>query len=43
MSQTKLFAASAAALIVACIAGWATADTSAHAATPPFGLTPSPP
>ena len=34
MSQTKLFAASAAALIVACIAGWATSDTSARAATP---------
>jgi hypothetical protein len=33
MSQTKLFAASAVALIVACIAGWATSDTSA-AVTP---------
>jgi hypothetical protein len=34
MSQTKLFAACAAALVVACIAGWATSDTSAHAAIP---------
>ena len=34
MSQAKLFAASAAALIVACIAGWVTADTSARAAAP---------
>jgi hypothetical protein len=32
--MTGLFAASAAALIVACIAGWAVSDTQARIATP---------
>ena len=32
MSQTKLFAASAATLILACIAGWAVSDTQARVA-----------
>jgi hypothetical protein len=30
MTQTKLFAGSAAALIVACVAGWAMSDTQAR-------------
>ena len=34
MSQTKLFAASAAALILACVAGWAVSDTQARVAAP---------
>jgi hypothetical protein len=34
MSQTKLFAASAAALILACIAGWAVSDSQARVAAP---------
>jgi hypothetical protein len=33
MGKTGLFAASATALIVACIAGWAVSDTQARAAT----------
>jgi hypothetical protein len=32
MGQTRLFAASAAALIVACIAGWAVSNTQAQVA-----------
>jgi hypothetical protein len=32
---TGLFAASAAALILACVAGWAVSDTQARVATPP--------
>ena len=45
MTQTKLFAATAAALILACVAGWAVSDTQARVATPmtvqidPFTLT----
>jgi hypothetical protein len=31
MNQTKLFAASAAALIVACVAGWAVSDSQVQA------------
>jgi hypothetical protein len=34
MTQTKLFAATAAALILACVAGWAVSDTQARVATP---------
>jgi hypothetical protein len=35
MRQTNLFAAAAAAaLILACVAGWATSDTQARVATP---------
>jgi hypothetical protein len=34
MRKTGLFAASAAALILACIAGWALSDTQARVATP---------
>jgi hypothetical protein len=34
MTQTKLFAASAAALMLACVAGWAVSDTQARAAAP---------
>jgi hypothetical protein len=34
MTQTKLFAASAAALILACVAGWAISDTQARVAAP---------
>ena len=34
MTQTKLFAASAAALILACVAGWAISDTQARVAVP---------
>jgi hypothetical protein len=33
MRQTNLFAAAAAALILACIAGWAMSDTQARVAT----------
>jgi hypothetical protein len=36
MSQTKLFAASVAALVIACMAGWAVADTQARAAVTPM-------
>jgi hypothetical protein len=34
MRQTNLFAAAAAALILACVAGWAMSDTQARVATP---------
>ena len=34
MSPKQLFAASIAALILACVAGWAVADAQAHAAAP---------
>jgi hypothetical protein len=34
MRQTTLFAAAAAALILACVAGWAMSDTQARVATP---------
>jgi hypothetical protein len=34
MSQTKLFTASAAALILACVAGWAVSDTQARVPAP---------
>jgi hypothetical protein len=34
MSQTKLFAASAVALILACVAGWAVSDTQARVTAP---------
>ena len=34
MRQTNLFAATAAALILACVAGWAMSDTQARVATP---------
>jgi hypothetical protein len=34
MGKTKFFAASAAALILACVAGWAVSDTKARAITP---------
>jgi hypothetical protein len=34
MTQTKLLAASAAALILACVAGWAVSDTQARVAAP---------
>jgi hypothetical protein len=34
MTQNKLFAASAAALILACVAGWAVSDTQARVAAP---------
>jgi len=34
MRQTTLFAASAAALILACVAGWAVSATQARVATP---------
>ena len=33
MRQTHLFAAAAATLILACVAGWATSDTQARVAT----------
>jgi hypothetical protein len=35
--MTGLFAASAAALILACVAGWAVSDTQARVATPNDG------
>ena len=34
MTKTELFAGSAAALILACVAGWAVLDTQARAANP---------
>jgi hypothetical protein len=34
MRQTNLFTAAAAALILACVAGWAASDTRARVATP---------
>jgi hypothetical protein len=34
MGKTGLFAASAAALILACVAGWAVSDTQARVAAP---------
>jgi hypothetical protein len=40
MRQTYLFAAAAAALIVACVAGWATSDTQARVATPSVQIDP---
>ena len=40
MRQTYLFAAAAAALIVACVAGWATSDTQARVATPSVQINP---
>jgi hypothetical protein len=40
MGQTGLFAASAAALILACVAGWAVSDTQARAATPTVQIDP---
>jgi hypothetical protein len=40
MRQTHLFAAAAAALIVACVAGWATSDTQARVATPSVQIEP---
>ena len=40
MRQTHLFAAAAAALILACIAGWATSDTQARVATPLLQMDP---
>jgi hypothetical protein len=33
MRQTHMFAAGAAALVLACVAGWATSDTQARVAT----------
>jgi hypothetical protein len=41
MTQTDLFAASAAALIVACVAGWALSDTQARAAAPTVQIDPT--
>jgi len=35
-----LFAAAAAALILACVAGWATSDTQARVATPSIQIDP---
>ncbi len=41
MGQTRLFAASAAALILTCIAGWAVSDTqAARVATPSVQMDP---
>jgi hypothetical protein len=40
MGQTGLFAASAAALIVACIAAWAVSDTQARVPTPTVQIDP---
>ena len=40
MRQTHLFAAAAAALILACVAGWATSDTQALAAAPSVQIDP---
>jgi hypothetical protein len=40
MRQTHLFAAAAAALMLACVAGWAVSDTQANAATPSVQLDP---
>jgi hypothetical protein len=40
MRQTHLFAAATAALIVACVAGWATSDTQARVATPSVQIDP---
>ena len=37
MTKTDLFAASAAALIMACVAGWTVLDTQARAADPRTG------
>jgi hypothetical protein len=37
MTKTELFAASAAALILACVAGWAVLDKQARAASPRTG------
>jgi hypothetical protein len=34
MRQTHLFAASVAALVIACVAGWTVSDTQARVATP---------
>jgi hypothetical protein len=40
MRQAHLFAAAAAALILACVAGWATSDTQARIATPSVQIDP---
>jgi hypothetical protein len=40
MTQTRLFTASAAALIVACVAGWAVSDTQARVPTPTLRIDP---
>jgi hypothetical protein len=40
MGKTGLFAASAAALIVACIAAWAVSDTQARVANPTVQIDP---
>jgi hypothetical protein len=40
MGKTELFAASVAALIVACIAGWAVSDTQARVAIPTVQIDP---
>jgi hypothetical protein len=40
MRQSHLFAAAAAALILACVAGWATSDTQARVATPSVQIEP---
>jgi hypothetical protein len=40
MRQTYLFAAAVAALILACVAGWATSDTQARVATPSVQIDP---
>jgi hypothetical protein len=37
MTKTELFAGSAAALILACVGGWAVLDTQARAANPRTG------
>jgi hypothetical protein len=40
MRQTHLFAAAAAALILACVAGWATSDTQARVVIPSVQIEP---
>jgi hypothetical protein len=40
MRQTYLFAAAVTALILACVAGWATSDTQARVATPSVQINP---
>jgi hypothetical protein len=40
MRQTHLFAGAAAALMLACVAGWAVSDTQANVATPTVQIDP---
>jgi hypothetical protein len=40
MTRTELFAASAAALILACVAAWAVSDTQARVPTPTVQIDP---